>query len=601
MSSSRPSIFHSSSTCLQPAIPYPIILQYGRHSRQDVSVLHPELSRDTCTDQISFVFGSLNGQLRSALSKLSTLHAKNVFSFAIVTGNLFGEAQDDDELTDFLGGRIEIPCPIYFTVGTIPLPARVVERIEKDEEVAPNLHYLGKRSVTKTSEGVRIVALGGVLDLNIVAGLSKEQHEPFHTEGDAKALRGANNADILLTSMWPAGVWRNSPKAKEMQIGAETAPSSLTIAELCEALKPRYHFAMSPDNFCFEREPFFPDASDENKEKGIALTRFISPAPYGNPAKAKSIYAFTLNRDAIITPPPGSTLTPFYQSIMATKKRTADQAEFSRFSDHDHHDHGRRRKHRRERSPPPGPDRCFFCLSNPNLPTHMVCSVGEDAYLATAKGPLPARDKFGAQGLDFPGHVIITPLTHTASLSSTAASAMSEDEAGRTFREMGRFRDSLQGMVAARSARRLGAVTWEISRARNIHVHWQFVPVPAEMVSQGLVEAGFRVLAEDLKLGGFEVKDFGTADEVPGDYLRVWIWAEEDGADGGKVVGKSLLLRFDEGVRFDLQYPRKVMAKLLGLEERTVWQDVVQSEEEEAADVAAFRKAFKEWDFTLAT
>ena len=549
----------------------------------------------TYTDQISFVLGSVNGQLRSAFSKLSTLHAKNVFSFAIATGNLFGEDQDDEQLADLLEGRLEIPCPTYFTVGTTPLPPRVVERIEKDEEIAHNLHYLGKRSVTKTSEGVRIVALGGILDMNIVAGLSKEQHEPIHTEGDAKALRGANNADILLTAMWPADVWKNSSKGKEMQVGAETAPSSQTIAELCEALKPRYHFAMSPDNFCFEREPFFPEAAEEDKDKGIAITRFISLAPWANAAKAKSMYAFTLNREAIVTPPLGSTITPFFKP--ALKKRTADQAEFSRFG-HAHDHDNRRRKQRRERSPPPGPDRCFFCLSNPNLPTHMVCSVGEDTYLATAKGPLPSAETFKKQGLDFPGHFIITPLTHAASLS---AAAVGEDEAKKTFQEMKRYRESLQGMVSSLSKRKLGAVTWEINRARNIHVHWQFLPVPAALVSKGLVEAGFRVLAEDMKLGKFTVKDFGTADEVEGDYIRVWIWAEEDNEEGGKVVGKSLLLQFDEGIRFDLQYPRKVMAKLLGLEDRTFWQDVVQTEGEESADVAAFRKAFKEWDFTLTT
>ncbi|KAL2261365.1 hypothetical protein VTK26DRAFT_4317 [Humicola hyalothermophila] len=549
-----------------------------------------------------FVFGSVDGQLRSAFGKLSTLHSKNVFSFAIVTGNLFGEAQDDDQLADLLEGRLEIPCPTYFTVGTTPLPSRVAERIEKDEEIAHNLHYLGKRSVTKTSEGVRIVALGGALDMNIVAGLSKEQHTPIHTEGDAKALRGANNADILLTAMWPADVWRNSAKAREMQISSETAPSSQSIAELCEALKPRYHFAMSPDNFCFEREPFFPETTGEETDKGVPITRFISLAPWANAAKAKSMYAFTLNREAIITAPQGSTLTPFANSAAAAGagKRSADQAGFSRFDHGNSHDHHRRRK-RRERSPPPGPDRCFFCLSNENLPTHMVCSVGDETYLATAKGPLPAVDTFAKQGLGFPGHFIITPLEHAPSLS-TAAMDKGGGEARRAFAEMRRFRDSLQGMVAGLSKRRLGAVTWEINRARNIHVHWQFLPVPAEMVSKGLVEAGFRVLAEDMQLGKFVVKDFDLADEVPGDYFRVWIWAEEDNdADGGRVVGKSLLLRFDEGVRFDLQYPRKVMAKLLGLESRTVWQEVVQSEEEEKADVAAFREAFKEWDFTLAS
>ena len=510
-----------------------------------------------------------------------------------MTGNLFAEAetQDQDELDALLDGRIPIACPTYFTVGTTPLPPRVVEKIEADEEIAPNLHYLGKRSVTKTSEGVRIVTLGGILDPNIVAGQSKDQAQPYHTESDAKALRGANTTDILLTTMWPAEVWKNSSKAKDMNINPTSAPSSASIAELCATLKPRYHFSMSPGDFCYEREPFFPEAKDDTADKGLAITRFISMAPWGNAAKAKSMYAFTVNRDAVIDAPPGSTLTPFFRPAAA--KRSADQAGFSRFSHHDN-DHRHRKHHRRDRSPPPGPERCFFCLSNPNLPSHMIASIAEDSYLATAKGPLPSADTFKEQGLNFPGHIIITPLTHAPSLSSAA---MTGDDVTKTFQEMTRFRETLQAMVSTGSGRKLGAVTWEINRAKNIHIHWQFMPVPADMVIKGTVESGFRVLAKDFKLGDFAVKDFGTADEVEGDYLRVWIWGEEE----DRIVGKSLLLRFDEGVRFDLQFPRKVMAKLLGLEERTIWQDIGQSEAEETADVAAFRKGYKDWDFTLAT
>ncbi|KAK4229175.1 CwfJ C-terminus 1-domain-containing protein-like protein [Podospora fimiseda] len=535
-----------------------------------------------------FIFGSIQGQLRSAFSKLSALQKKNHFDCAIVAGNLFSH-EHDDQLTELLDGRLEIPCPTYFTVGTIALPPRIIEKIQKDEEIAPNLHYLGKRSTTKTSEGIRIVTLGGILDPNIIAGPSKEQYEPFHTEGDAKSLIGAQTADILLTTMWPADVWKNSTKAKESGINAEIAPGSSTIAELCAALKPRYHISMSPGDFFFEREPFFPQTTEEDKEKGIPLTRFISLAPLGNTAKAKAMYAFNLNREAIVTPPAGSTVTPFYKP--PSKKRFSQDDEFSRFGN-GHRQSDRHQKRRRQQSPPPGPERCFFCLCNPNFSTHMVCSIAEDAYLATAKGPLPASDTFKLEGLNFPGHFIITPVEHISTLS---AADLTQEKAQKTFREMKRFRDSLQGMIASVSKRKLGAVTWEISRARNIHDHWQFMPVPADMVIKGLVEAGFRVLAEDLKLGKFTTKEFETADQVEGDFLRVWTWAEEE----EQVVSKSLLLKLDEEVWFDLQYPRKVMAKLLGLEQRTSWQDVVQTEDEEKADVEAFREAFKEWDFTL--
>lgn len=80
------------------------------------------------------MLGAINGQLHAAFTKLSTLHAKNTFSFAIVTGDLF--AEDNDAVTELLAGNIIVPLPTYFTVGTSPLPARIIEKLEKDEEVS---------------------------------------------------------------------------------------------------------------------------------------------------------------------------------------------------------------------------------------------------------------------------------------------------------------------------------------------------------------------------------------------------------------------------------------------------------------------------------
>lgn len=517
----------------------------------------------------------------------------------MVTGNLFAEAQDDDTLAALFDGRISVPCPTYFTVGSSALPAAVVEKIEKDEEIAPNLHYLGKRSVTKTEDGVRIVALGGTLDTEIVAGQSKEQHLPFHTNDDAKALKGANSADILLTALWPAGVWKGGRTNLPPQ--PTSIPATEAIAELCAALKPRYHFAPSSDEFFYEREPFFHPPSGEQTEPSTEVTRFISMASYGNAAKAKSMYAFTLSREPLATLPVGSTVSPFMPP-QGKKRPAPDSGAYSRFGNTYDNDNRRRKHHRRERSPPPGPDRCFFCLSNPNLSTHMVVSVGEDAYLATAKGPLPSNTTFADKGVSFPGHMVIVPLIHAPTIT---AAAMGQEDAERTFKEMTRFRESMQAAVSARSKRKLGAVTFEINRTRGIHAHWQFCAVPTELITKGLVEAAFRVEAENMKLPKFEVKDFGLGDEVEGEFFRVWIWGEEEdeekgGVDGGKIVGKCLLMRFDEGVRFDLQFGRRVLAKLLRLEDRLVWQNIQQTEEEEKSDAAAFREALKEWDFTLA-
>jgi hypothetical protein len=193
--------------------------------------------------------------------------------------------------------------------------------------------------------------------------------------------------------------------------------------------------------------------------------------------------------------------------------------------------------------------------------------------------------------------MIIVPLSHAPTITT---GAMGEPDAMNTFKEMTRYREGLQAMVSTQSKHKLGAVTFEINRSRGIHAHWQFLPVPADLVLKDLVEAAFRVEAENLKLPKLEVRDFGIADEVEGDFFRVWIWAEEENENDARIMGKCLLMRFDHTVRFDLQFGRRVLAKLLRLDKRLVWQDIAQSEEEESADARAFQRAFKLWDFTMA-
>ncbi|PVH76588.1 hypothetical protein DL98DRAFT_517815 [Cadophora sp. DSE1049] len=533
------------------------------------------------------VLGDIYGQLQSVFSKVSSLHAKNNFSLAIVAGNLF--AEDDTAVDDLLEGRINIPLPTYFTVGTTALPQRIIDKIEKDEEICANLHYLGKRSTTKTSEGIKIVTLGGKLDETVVGGLSKEQYLPYHTVGDAKALHGANSADILLTTCWPTSVRMGSKVV--VPVGDVAPPTGLEhIADLCGSLKPRYHFSTTP-TFFYEREPFFFNPT-QDKPDYKPVTRFISLAAHGNATKQKSLYAFTLQAspDPLAVLPPGTTLSPF--TPRPRKRTTLEPEPYSRYAPHDN---GYRNKRRRnERGPPPGPDQCYFCLSNPNLETHLISSIGDDAYLTIAKGPLTTSTTYAELGINHPGHALIIPLTH----SQTLALIPMEDRAReKTFAEMNRFKESMQSMIAKDSRNKLGAVTYEISKINGVHTHWQFIPMPAETISKGLVEAAFRVEAENLKYSSFEVRDPGIG-ENEGDFFRVWIWSPPtDEHPNGST--KCLTLPFDDTVRFSLQFGRIVLAKLLGLEKRIQWKDNVQTEEEEKRDIEAFKAAYKDFDFTL--
>ncbi|KAL8728198.1 MAG: hypothetical protein Q9181_005427 [Wetmoreana brouardii] len=162
------------------------------------------------------VSGAIEGAFPAIIERLSKLHSKNSFSLAIILGDFFAAPEkssdeDDANVSALINGNINIPLPTYFSLGKHPLPSAVVERLEKcDGELCPNLYFLGKRSTTKTSEGLRIVNLGGSLDSSITAGLSKEKYLPFHTEDDAKSLRGANSADILITAQWPSDVRKGS-------------------------------------------------------------------------------------------------------------------------------------------------------------------------------------------------------------------------------------------------------------------------------------------------------------------------------------------------------------------------------------------------------
>ncbi|PQE29264.1 putative meiotically up-regulated protein [Rutstroemia sp. NJR-2017a BBW] len=534
------------------------------------------------------VLGDINGQLQSAFVKLTSLHSKNNFSVAIVAGNLFDG--DDDAVADLLAGRITVPLPTYFTVGTSPLPPRIIEKIEKDEEICENLHYLSKRSTTKTSEGIKIVALGGQLDEKIIGGLSKENYLPFHTVGDAKALHGAHTADILLTTTWPKNI-RNGSKVLIPDDSTEPVGGD-HIADLCAALRPRYHFSASAE-FFYEREPFFHAPSPDTPEFR-PVTRFISLAPHGNSKKQKALYAFSLQStiDTTAPLPVGTTASPFVARPNEKKRSALEADPYSRYSG-GNNDNKRGRGRRGQRQPPPGPGECFFCLSNPNLATHLISSIGEEAYLTIAKGPLTTATTNAALGVNFPAHALIIPLTH----SPTLASIPEEESKQKTFSEMNQFKDSLQKMIAKLSGNKLGAVTYEISKGNGVHTHWQFIPVPTEHIQKGLVEAAFRVEAENLQYPAFEVRDPGIG-QNDGDFFRVWIWTPptNDIPDGSTMC---LTMPFDWKVHFSLQFGRTVLAKLLGLEKRIQWRDCAQTEDEEKKDIEAFKDAFKEFDFTL--
>ena len=456
-----------------------------------------------------------------------------------------------------------------------------------------NLYFLGKRGTLKTAEGVRLVALGGKIEAE---GAKSNKYHPTYTEQDARALYGAHTADILITNQWPKGVCTGS----KVDVPGEAPEEVQCLADLCATLKPRYHLAPSP-NFFYEREPFF-HMPTEDAPDSKPITRFISLASQAS--SQKWIYAFNLDPKAPIpfTVPVGATASPF---TVPQKRKAAlpSQRDSYRFS-HDHSSNPRPRK--KARGPPPGPESCFFCLSNPNIATHLIASIGNECYLTTAKGPLPTSDSFPALG--FPSHILIIPFTHTPTLN------MITDREARlsVYNEMQRYRSALHSMVSSVSNSSLGSVTWEVSRGNGVHIHWQFLPAPVDLIDSGLVDAAFKVEAENLQYPKFD-KPASPADPSaePGDFFRVRIRRpastqdkseenqKEKESEGETGEEKELLLPLTPDFRFDLQFGRRVMAKLMQLDNRMNWKDTAQPQDEEERDAEAFKEKFKPFDFSL--
>jgi len=532
------------------------------------------------------VLGDLNGQFPAVFEKLTALQTKQNFDFAIVAGNLFASPSDATEedkanVKSLINGTIAVPFQIYFTLGSNALPQPVVEKLQaSDDELCTNLNFLGKRNTFKTTDGIRIVTLGGLLDPNIIVGQSKDQYLPYYTDTDAKVLRGSTTADILITGEWPEGVRNRSRIAFDPDV---QPPYQQCIADLDIALKPRYHFSTSGASYV--REPFF-HASSEETGGLYPITRFISLASFGNPTKQKWIYAFSLDPTAShpVAPPTEATICPMTHSD--AKKRPAPEHRDALVYDDGRRGRNGHKRRKGEARRPLDASECIFCLSNEAVATHLLTSCGESSYMTVAKGPLSDSQTFPKLG--FPCHILILPYTHQPTLA-----AMAEEDRQATYAEMQKYRRSMNKMLKAKTGEEYGSVTWEVSKSSLMHTHWQYLPVPADLIQTGLLEAAFKALAENLHWPTFAKEDVGDGFEETSDFFRVMIWDPKNPEE----KQTSLVLRFDESIKFHLQFGREVLAKLLRLDDRVDWRDCGQTQADEEKDVASFQKAFKDFDF----
>ena len=183
----------------------------------------------------------------------------------------------------------------------------------------------------------------------------------------------------------------------------------------------------------------------------------------------------------------------------------------------------------------------------------MIVSIGTEVYVTLAKGPLTTSE---SSGLPLPGHLIIINIAHTPTTTES---------------ETAEFSDYSSRLTKFFSEKGCDTVMWEIRHSEGIHAHRQVVAVPKG-----------KDLEDDF-VKGFAERNMSLEKREPGESEEYCCVTLPSG---------SYIATLPQ--RFDLQLPRRILAKVLGLEERAEWRSCIQAPEKEAADGMTFRNAFEE-------
>ncbi|ORX67160.1 hypothetical protein DL89DRAFT_294936 [Linderina pennispora] len=410
------------------------------------------------------------------------------FAVLFITGNLLDSDPSEDEVNALLSNDIPIPLMTYAIIGDHRLPERVLSRIEaRSGEVCQNLVLLKNHGILQTSEGMKVAYLSGQQQPELqqpednsednneyeaaddsdeakVATMA-ESNECTYTNQDMgdllKQVVVENNVtaettgphpsiDILLTFDWPYGIGPDQPEPEH---------ASNKISFISATTKPRYHFAASEGTF-FERQPYkysdkikwfyamnimplqssncgdtSPSQVPENSTENPHRAHFPSSNGIMNREELRRIMA-SINLESLGAKRDG----PDLKRQKGAPPPLDYTCNICKVGGHWIRDcperHQAERKPRSE-IPPEGArtstsrmnliniaQTCWFCLSNPNVDQNLIVAIGDEAYVAMAKGPLvtgPAGVQSGnstawEQGEVSPipggGHAMIVPIEH---------------------------------------------------------------------------------------------------------------------------------------------------------------------------------------------
>ena len=371
---------------------------------------------------------------------------------------------------------------------------------------------------------------------------------PDPTPEDLEPLKArateAGGVDLLITCAMPRGCHNKltNTQLPNSEVQNMSSNGSHAIADLAVLLRPRYHFCSGGEH-SWQRPPYsLPGRC------GLDVCRVICLAHAQEDKNQKWLHALSLSsrmelRTSLPLAMPENVTECPYSCVTVTARKdgpklnTCEAPDSPACQSSVNADGPHRPKRQRQEYAKDTRDwiskSCWFCMASPQFESHQVVSVGEDTYLACAKGPLNAH------------HVLIVPVVHRSSSLD-----LTPDE--RT--EVRRFVNALRDCFAKRGK---SIVVFErfVGRTHFEHMHLQVVPldpVEAMRAREAFERAGaahgmnFELLPPGVEVWrGLEKVEPFFAVELPS--------------------GETLVHRLRQNPRrHPLQFGREVLANIIG-------------------------------------
>jgi hypothetical protein len=308
-----------------------------------------------------------------------------------------------------------------------------------------------------------------------------------------------DSIDVLLTFDWPKGLLSQSKSS----ILPPPQPNS-HLNNLIHHIKPKYHFASQLSTNFVELEPY----TIEVNPTMSSLTRFYNIASTTNPNGDKWSYAMKIspdqpNQHLPESFPPNHTQSPLMGQDAVTKstKRNFEVLEEGQPQANSHFFDNSGDQQQFKKAPKKGyvckicnieghfikdcPQKtqpkktlysttdCWFCVSNEKCASHLIVSLGEELYLAMARGSL-IDPKAPSTKIPGGGQLLIMPIPHT----STVGNFETQPES-KGFKELAAFKKAIAEFYATYDCFPFYFETYR--PAVNQHGLLQVFPVPNEV------------------------------------------------------------------------------------------------------------------------